>query len=48
MRISIAAGEPSNLLIMVGDISSAYLDAFTLEKLVLLLVLNLDRLLDTF
>jgi hypothetical protein len=32
MRIANAAWELNNMLIMVGDISSAYLEAFTLEK----------------
>jgi hypothetical protein len=32
MLIAIAAGEFNNLFIMVGDIASAYLEAFTLEK----------------
>jgi hypothetical protein len=32
MRIAIAAGELNNLFMMVGDISLAYLEAFTLEK----------------
>jgi hypothetical protein len=32
MRIAIAAGELNGLFLMVGDISSAYLEAFTLEK----------------
>jgi hypothetical protein len=32
MKIAIAAGELNNLFMMVGDISSAYLEAFTLEK----------------
>jgi Reverse transcriptase (RNA-dependent DNA polymerase) len=32
MRIAIVAGELNNLFIMIGDISSAYLEAFTLEK----------------
>jgi Reverse transcriptase (RNA-dependent DNA polymerase) len=32
MQIAITAGELKNLCIMVGDISSAYLEAFTLEK----------------
>jgi Reverse transcriptase (RNA-dependent DNA polymerase) len=31
-RIAIAAGELNNVFLMVGDISSAYLEAFTLEK----------------
>jgi hypothetical protein len=35
MRIAIAAGELHNLLIMVGKISPAYLEAFTLEKFAL-------------
>jgi hypothetical protein len=32
MRIAIAAGELNNLLMIVGDTSSAFLEAFTLEK----------------
>jgi hypothetical protein len=32
MRIAIVAGKVNNLFIMVGDISSAYLEAFTNEK----------------
>jgi Reverse transcriptase (RNA-dependent DNA polymerase) len=32
MRIAIAAGELKDLFHMAGDISSAYLEAFTLEK----------------
>jgi hypothetical protein len=35
LRIAIAAGELNNLFMIVGDISSAYLEAFTLEKFVL-------------
>jgi hypothetical protein len=33
MRIAIAAAELNELDIMVGDISSAYLEAYTQEKL---------------
>jgi Reverse transcriptase (RNA-dependent DNA polymerase) len=32
MRVAIAAGELNGLFLMAGDISSAYLEAFTLEK----------------
>jgi hypothetical protein len=32
MRIAIAAGKLNGLFLMVGAISSAYLEAFTLEK----------------
>ena len=32
MRITIVAGELNDLEIMVGDISSAYLEAFTKER----------------
>ena len=32
MRIAIAASELSNLEIMVGEVSSAYLEAYTQEK----------------
>jgi hypothetical protein len=32
MQIAIVAGERSNLILMVGDIYSAYLEAFTIEK----------------
>jgi Reverse transcriptase (RNA-dependent DNA polymerase) len=32
MRIAITVGEMNNLKIMVGDVSSAYLEAYTQEK----------------
>jgi hypothetical protein len=32
IRNAIAAGDLDNLFMMVGDISSAYLEGFTLEK----------------
>jgi hypothetical protein len=49
MQIAIVAGELNNLFLMVGDISSSYLEAFTNEKsFVLSPVLKLDHLLDNF
>jgi hypothetical protein len=40
MRIAIVAAELNNLDIMVGDVSSAYLEAYTQEKVCFRLVLN--------
>jgi hypothetical protein len=48
MHIAIVAAELNELDIMVGDVSSAYLEAIPKKRCVSLLILNLDHLKEIY